>query len=277
MLRAAGSAGLAAGSARRAVRASDGAAAAAAAAAASSSSSALRWVAAPLLLRHRPAQPTGPAARAAGDGSKGWLGGLPSWPNRDDAPAEEEGEEEDDDDGGASMRPINDVLGDGSGGSGGASDAEPDPLAALVAGLGAEDLERLRAAMHAIDADIVRLIPCPRAALEPGAALTLEEAVALPRCPLHEPAPEGLLPGAVVFLSGMTGPEVAEIVRCYRDVDGPRLPPAAFCALVPGNRARTVRELAMSVWQDERRVRERRARAAEEEEGGGGRRERGEL
>jgi hypothetical protein len=198
-------------------------------------------------------------ARAGKKQGGGWLGGLPSWPNRG-ADDEEEDEEEDDN----SMRPINEVLGEGSSSDEGSA-GNADPLACLVVGLSAAELERLRFSMHAIDADIVRLIPCPRAALEtPGpGGLTLEEAVSLPQCPAFEPPPDDL-PGPVVFLSGMSGPEVAEIVHCYRETQ-PQLPRAAFCALVPGNRAREVRELVDSVWRDERRVMERRRMEMEQQ------------
>jgi hypothetical protein len=205
----------------------------------------------------------GVSARAGGGGGKGWLGGLPSWPNRDESSKQEE-EEEEDVANDPSMKPINEVLGGGVNDSDTDDDDDGDgggpgplgPLAALVVGLTAEELATFRTALHAIDADIVRLIPCPRAALEPGAAgLALEDAVALELCPQHEPAPEGTPP--VVFLSGMSGPEVAEMVRCYREDPEPPLPPAAFCALVPGNRRRKVAELVKSIWLDEAKVREK--------------------
>ena len=171
------------------------------------------------------------------------------------------------------MRPINEVLGASSSTSSTDGDNDgpaSDPLAMVVAGLSQQELERLRAALHAIDADIVRLIPCPRAALEEGGAglLTLEQAVRLEQCPAWEPAPDDL-PGPVVFLSGMSGPEVAEIVRCYREDPQPPLPRAAFCALVPGNRRRRVGELARSVWTDERRVIERRQQQQQREAAAG--------
>lgn len=175
------------------------------------------------------------------------------------------------------MRPIDEVLGDR--GSGAGASGQDDPLALLMVGLSAEELERLRASLLAIDADIVRLIPCPRAALEANAGgagsgagsgsggagqLTLEEAVSLPECPLFEPAPDDL-PGPVAFLSGMSPIEVAEIVHCYRETLPP-LPRAAFCALVPNNRSRSVRDLVDSVWRDERRLREQREREQRERE-----------
>jgi hypothetical protein len=212
------------------------------------------------------------AGGPGGSGGGGWLGGLPSWPSRDQANdgSDEEDEQFMDD----SMRPINEVLGeststsssDGEDGGGGNN----DPLALLVAGLSQPELERLRAALLAIDADIVRLIPCPRAVLEEkglGAPLTLEQAVRLEQCPAWEPAPDGL-PGPVCFLSGMTGPEVAEIVRCYREDPDPALPRAAFCALVPGNRRRLVGELARSVWADEGRMLAERERRRREQQDG---------
>jgi len=191
---------------------------------------------------------------------------------------------------GPTMRPINEVLGGGAmtrgGGDDGGADSDSDeddedggqpppdplgPLAVLVVGLTADELAAFRAALHDIDADIVRLLPCPRSALleTGGEDLALEDAVALEACPPHEPAPDGT--PAVVFLSGMSGPEVAEIVRCYREDPEPPLPPAAFCALVPGNRRRGVRGLVASIWRDEAKVRERwrlrQKQQLEEEEG----------
>jgi len=55
-----------------------------------------------------------------------------------------------------------------------------------------------------------------------------------------------------IFMSGMTGAEIVEVMGAYSETGMPR---AVFAALVPRNAAKTVSELAEEVHEDDERLR----------------------
>lgn len=128
-----------------------------------------------------------------------------------------------------------------SGGLGGTSDEVLGPLAVLLVGFLPEEFEAFRAMMNDIEADMVKIVPCTRAHLDS----TLQAALESDYPHYEQPA---LGQRRALFMSGMYGSEVVELIAAYKEAG---LPPCAFAAAVPNNYQRTVGDLAESVWRDQ--------------------------
>ncbi|EFJ48983.1 hypothetical protein VOLCADRAFT_90363 [Volvox carteri f. nagariensis] len=116
------------------------------------------------------------------------------------------------------------------------------PLAVLLVGFMAEEVEQFRGLMLEMEADMVKQ------------ALETE-------FPQYEQPPLGTR--RTVFLSGMIGAEVVEVIAAYREAG---MPPTVWAAAVPNNYTRVVRELVEEVHADNaammRRAQEEQARQA---------------
>ncbi|WIA09652.1 hypothetical protein OEZ85_009039 [Tetradesmus obliquus] len=129
---------------------------------------------------------------------------------------------------------------DSKGGLGGTTDNVFGPLAVLVVGFLPEEYQAFRAMMVDIEADMVKVVPCSKALLAGSLQQAMES-----EYPQYEQPPLGQR--RALFLSGMYGSEVVELIAAYREAG---LPPCAFAAAVPNNWQRNVKELSEAVWRD---------------------------
>ncbi|KAG2449305.1 hypothetical protein HYH02_005461 [Chlamydomonas schloesseri] len=173
-------------------------------------------------------------------------------PEKQSLSEEEEGEEEDE---GAEMKRL-----DAEGGGLAEGQGVFGPLAVLLVGFMAEEVEQFRKFMIDMEADMVKIVPATPAMMGGtlGAALESE-------FPTYEQPPLGTR--RTVFLSGMVGAEIMEVIAAYKD-EG--MPPTVWAAAVPNNWGRVVRELAEEVHADNAAMRQRaqeaQARKAMEQE-----------
>ncbi|GFR52651.1 hypothetical protein Agub_g15243 [Astrephomene gubernaculifera] len=134
------------------------------------------------------------------------------------------------------------------------------PLAVLLVGFLEEEVAAFRRLMDDMEADMVQIVPC-----SPGMmAGTLQAALEAEVPGSYEQPPLGTR--RTVFLSGMVGAEVLEVISAYREAG---MPPTVWAAAVPNNYQRVVRELVEEVHADNaamvRRAQEAQARRALEE------------
>lgn len=134
------------------------------------------------------------------------------------------------------------------------------PLAVLLVGFQAEEVEAFRSFMIDMEADMVKLVPASAAMLRG----TLQQAMET-EFPQYSQPPLGTR--RTVFLSGMYGAEVVEVIAAYKDAG---LPPTVWAAAVPRNWGRVVGELVEEVHADNaamvRRAQEAAAQKALEEQ-----------
>ncbi|KAG2433414.1 hypothetical protein HXX76_008472 [Chlamydomonas incerta] len=174
-------------------------------------------------------------------------------PEKQSLSEEEEGEEEDE---GAEMKRL-----DAEGGGLAEGQGVFGPLAVLLVGFMAEEVEQFRKFMIDMEADMVKLVPASPAMMAGTLGAALESDF-----PQYEQAPLGTR--RTVFLSGMVGAEIMEVIAAYKE-EG--MPPTVWAAAVPNNWGRVVRELVEEVHADNAAMRQRaqeaQARKAMEEQG----------
>ncbi|CAL8466395.1 g5931 [Coccomyxa elongata] len=129
---------------------------------------------------------------------------------------------------------------DSDGGLGGTSEELFGPLAVLLVGFAQYEVDQFRAFMIDMDADIVKIITCTKKML----SSTLEQSLDSP-APVFEQLPLGTK--RAVFLSGMSGAEVQEVISAYNDSG---LPPTVWAAAVPANYQRTISVLLEDIYGD---------------------------
>ncbi|BDA51235.1 hypothetical protein COCOBI_18-1120 [Coccomyxa sp. Obi] len=129
---------------------------------------------------------------------------------------------------------------DSDGGLGGTSEELFGPLAVLLVGYAQYEVDQFRTFMIDMDADMVKIITCTRKML----SSTLEQSLDSP-APVFEQLPLGTK--RAVFLSGMSGAEVQEVISAYNDSG---LPPTVWAAAVPANYQRTVSTLLEDIYGD---------------------------
>lgn len=127
-----------------------------------------------------------------------------------------------------------------TGGLGGTSDGVFGPLAVLLVGFTRSEVFQFEKMLQEIDADMVKLISCPSNAM----TKTLEEAISMQS---NEGETNPMGSRRIVFLSGMVGSEVQEVICAYRDN---RLPETVFAAYVPKNKDKRICDLIDEVYED---------------------------
>ncbi|CAK0783974.1 hypothetical protein CVIRNUC_007177 [Coccomyxa viridis] len=126
------------------------------------------------------------------------------------------------------------------GGLGGTSDNLFGPLAVLLIGFSQYEVDAFRAFMIDMDADMVKIITCNRGLLKQS----LKDALKA-NAGTFEQLPLGTK--RAVFLSGMSGSEVQEVVSAYHDSGLPR---SMWAAAVPANYDRTLGTLIEDIYGD---------------------------
>jgi hypothetical protein len=111
------------------------------------------------------------------------------------------------------------------------------PFAILLVGFMKDEYLRVRELMDDMEAENVSVIPCSRALMKG----TLVDALNSNGVKYEAP-PLGTK--RAVFLSGMYGSEVMNVIGEYREVG---LPPAVFGAFVPNNASRIVSDLVQEI------------------------------
>lgn len=112
------------------------------------------------------------------------------------------------------------------------------PLAILLVGFMKEEYVQVLDLMAEMEAEEVKVIPCSKTMLKG----TLSEALHSQLAVEYEAPPLGTR--RAIFLSGMYGSEVMEVVGGYREAG---LPPAVFGAFVPNNANRIVSDLVAEI------------------------------
>ncbi|KAG2491634.1 hypothetical protein HYH03_010005 [Edaphochlamys debaryana] len=194
------------------------------------------------------------------DGLRGMLGGkqqeqqpskpsedVVEWngPDSDGEPGEEEEGEYEDEEG--TMLRIDQTTG-GLAEEGGAF----GPLAALLVGFMAEEVQGFRQLMADMEAEGVKIIPCTPAQLKGTLSAAFEA-----ETPAYQQPPLGTR--RTVFLSGMFGGEMVDVIASYKETG---LPTTVWAAAVPNNWGRVVSDLVAEVHADNAAM---KARKAEEE------------
>ncbi|GIL61439.1 hypothetical protein Vafri_15888 [Volvox africanus] len=138
------------------------------------------------------------------------------------------------------------------------------PLAVLLVGFMAEEVEQFRTTMLEIEADMVKIVPCSPSMMGGTLQQALESEIPKYEQPL-------LGTRRTVFLSGMIGAEVVEVIAAYKEAG---MPPTVWAAAVPNNYTRLVKDLVDEVHADNtamvRRAQEAQARQAAQQEVGMG-------
>ncbi|PNH05255.1 hypothetical protein TSOC_008495 [Tetrabaena socialis] len=184
-------------------------------------------------------------------------GSKPPQPQQQQSQGEQgrPGEDEDEENEGTEMQRL-----DAESGGLGEDKSAFGPLAVLLVGFQAEEVEAFRRVMIEMEADMVKLVPCSPAMM----AGTLQQALES-EFPKYEQPPLGTR--RMAFLSGMFGSELVEVIGAYKDAG---LPPTVWAAAVPNNYERIVADLAEEVFSDNaamvRRAQEEQARRALEEQ-----------
>jgi len=132
-------------------------------------------------------------------------------------------------------------------GVGGTSDEPLGPPACLLVGFPPKDAEAFRTSLCDMGGDFVNVLSCSDAALRLPLGRVMEKSPA--ELPLSSYVPYRK---RTIFMSGMTGAEIVEVMGAYSETGMPR---AVFAALVPRNAAKTVSELAEEVHEDDERLR----------------------
>lgn len=146
------------------------------------------------------------------------------------------GDSQEQEDAGADMRRLDTDSRTGVDGG----DEAFGPLAVLLVGFLSEEVDAFRKLMLDMEADMVKIIPCTRAQLGSSLQQALES-----EYPVYEQPPLGTR--RTVFLSGMFGAEVVDVIGGYRESG---LPQAVWAAAVPNNYKRLVSELVSEVHAD---------------------------
>ncbi|KAK9844329.1 hypothetical protein WJX74_000876 [Apatococcus lobatus] len=124
------------------------------------------------------------------------------------------------------------------------------PLAIILVGFAREEVDIFKHMMNDMDGDMVKVSACSRQML----AAKLIDALQAP-VPAFEQLPDGT-PRAV-FLSGMNGPEVNEVISAYHDSG---LPDCAWAAALPVNAERLVGKLVQDIYGDHQHIVDREMR-----------------
>ncbi|GLC36474.1 hypothetical protein PLESTF_001264600 [Pleodorina starrii] len=211
----------------------------------------------PTHLAHRNPAAATRSVRARGffDGLKNLVSGGGSKPQSSGSGSEAQDDEEEEEEEGSEMMRL-----DSESGGLGEDQSAFGPLAVLLVGFLAEEVERFRSFMLDMEADMVKIVPCSPAMMGSALGQALES-----EFPEYEQPPLGTR--RTVFLSGMVGAEVMEVIGAYKDAG---MPPTVWAAAVPNNYGRIVRDLVEEVHADNaamvRRAQEAQAQQAMQEE-----------
>jgi len=126
------------------------------------------------------------------------------------------------------------------GGLGGTSEGMFGPLACALVGYYPVEMDRFRAVMNDMEADMVKVICCGTEQLQGS----LQQALEGPTPDVKEPK---LGTRRAIFLSGMSGEEVSEVIGAYNDSG---LPETVWAAAVPMNFTRRLEDLVEDIYGD---------------------------